>query len=88
MQPLAFPQFREVGMEELIIKIKQAYTASEKAFSHDQMPFDDRITNINLWYSVVTPENIMRLVNCLEKGGYTPPTNGEGRSCNSLSVFK
>ncbi|MBP1035851.1 hypothetical protein J8631_09795 [Serratia fonticola] len=73
-------------MEELIQEIKQAYAASEKAFSHEPMPFDERISAVNQWWSAVTPEKVMRLVSCLEKGGYTLPPEGEGESVSGCGI--
>ncbi len=55
-------------MEELIKEIKRAYEESEMAFSHEPMPFDERISAVNQWWSSVTPEKVMRLVNYIEKG--------------------
>ena len=65
-------------MKEIIDEIKSAYVTSGRAFSHNPMPFDERIEAINKWWATVTPEKVMRLVNALEKGGYTAPPDGEG----------
>lgn len=67
-------------MEALIKDIKQAYAASEKAFSHEPMPFDERVSAVNQWWAAVTPEKVMRLVNCIEKGGYTLPPEVAGKA--------
>ncbi|CAI1819636.1 Uncharacterised protein [Serratia fonticola] len=73
-------------MEDLIKEIKQAYAASEKAFSHEPMPFDERISAVNQWWSAVTPGKVMRLVNSLEKGDYTPPPKGEPEDVSGCGV--
>ncbi|HDW8040607.1 TPA: hypothetical protein RM800_000588 [Yersinia enterocolitica] len=65
-------------MKEVIEEIKAAYVASGRAFSHDTMPFDDRMEAMNKWWEAVTPEKVMKLVNALEKGGYSPPPSGNG----------
>ncbi|CNI79246.1 hypothetical protein [Yersinia enterocolitica] len=43
-------------MKEVIEEIKAAYVASGRAFSHDPMPFDDRMEAMNKWWAAVTPE--------------------------------
>ncbi|HHH1886664.1 TPA: hypothetical protein ACPY56_004175 [Yersinia enterocolitica] len=75
-------------MREIIDEIKAAYVASGRAFSHNSMPFDERIEAINNWWAAVTPEKVMRLVNAIEKGGYSPPPDGEGKVINSSSLCK
>ncbi len=65
-------------MKEVIEEIKAAYVASGRAVSHDPMPFDDRMEAMNKWREAVTPEKVMKLVNALEKGGYSPPPSGNG----------
>lgn len=73
-------------MEELIKEIKEAYIASGKAFTHNPMPWDERITAINQWWAAVTPEKVMRLVQCLEKGGYTLPPEGKAMASGGLGI--
>ncbi|HFH3797449.1 TPA: hypothetical protein ACGJ08_004855 [Yersinia enterocolitica] len=65
-------------MKEVIEEIKAAYVASGRAFSHNPMPLDDRMEAMNKWWEAVTPEKVMKLVNALEKGGYSPPPSGNG----------
>ncbi|ELI8238969.1 hypothetical protein ACVQFJ_004124 [Yersinia enterocolitica] len=65
-------------MKEVIEEIKAAHVASGRAFSHDPMPLDDRMEAMNKWWEAVTPEKVMKLVNALEKGGYSPPPSGNG----------
>lgn len=73
-------------MEELIKEIKRAYEASEMAFSHEPMPFDERIYAVNQWWSAVTPEKVMRLVNCIEKGDCTASPKGKPEAVSGCGI--
>lgn len=73
-------------MKEVIEEIKAAYVASGRAFSHNPMPFDERIEAINKWWAVVTPEKVMKLVGALEKGGYSTPPEGEGSAGSGCGI--
>ncbi|WP_432323427.1 hypothetical protein [Yersinia enterocolitica] len=73
-------------MKEVIEEIKAAYVASGRAFSHNPMPFNDRMEAMNKWWAAVTPEKVMRLVQCLEKGGYKLPPEVEGKEISGRGI--
>jgi len=73
-------------MKEIIEEIKKAHSISLKAFSHEPMEFNERIEAINRWWAAVTPDKVMKLVDVLEKGGYSTPPEGDGHTGSGCGV--
>ncbi|GKV89327.1 hypothetical protein [Pectobacterium carotovorum] len=54
-------------MEELIANIKKIHTEANNAFSYCAMPFDRRMDAINEWNRLLSPENVITLINAIKE---------------------